>query len=186
MANPDMNMVALTGRLIKEGDLRYGQNGNAILRFSIAVNRVRRGADGSRTEETSFIDCVYFGKAAESVNQYLDKGRQVAISGELRQNRWEQDGQTRSKLEVFVNSITLLGGGQGRGQGDFQPQSQGGYQRSQGSYQGGQSNYQGQSYGTRAGQSGNSGSAPRTVSPKSVPEDIPGGPESFDDDVIPF
>jgi single-strand DNA-binding protein len=49
-----------------------------------------------------------FGKSAESVNQYLERGRQVSIIGELRQNRWEQDGQSRSKVEVVVNSLQLL------------------------------------------------------------------------------
>ena len=110
----DMNVVVLIGRLTRGSELRYSQNGGTpSLRFSIAVNRSRRGADGNWTEESSFFDCVYFAKNAEAMSQYLEKGRQVAIQGELRQNRWEVDGQQRSRVEIFVNNLTLLGQGQG-------------------------------------------------------------------------
>ena len=193
MANADLNMVALTGRLTREGDLRYTQGGMAILNFSIAVNRVRRSADGSRTDETSFIDCVYFGKAAEGINQYLEKGKQVAINGELRQDRWEQDGQTRSRIQVYVNSITLIGGSSRNGQ-DGGYQGNGGYQRQsnyQNNYQNNQNNgYQNNgSYGRSSyGQAGNMNNVQRNVPPQSaaIDDQLKGGPESFDDDVIPF
>ena len=108
MAN-DLNVVAVTGRLTRDSELRYSNGGMAIAKFSIAVNRRAKGADGQWADEASFFDCSMFGKAAEGVNQYLNKGTHVAINGELRQNRWEQDGQTRSKVEVMVNSLTLLG-----------------------------------------------------------------------------
>jgi len=49
------------------------------------------------------------------VYQYLVKGKQVAVEGELRQDRWEQDGQNRSKVEILANNVQLLGGGQGSG-----------------------------------------------------------------------
>ena len=101
----DINCVTLTGRLTRDAELKYTQNGGAIVRFSMAVNRSKRNADGSWAEEASYFDCVYFGKGAESVNSYLSRGRQVAVSGELRQSRWEQDGQTRSRVEVFVNRV---------------------------------------------------------------------------------
>ncbi|HOE89479.1 MAG: Single-stranded DNA-binding protein [Spirochaetes bacterium ADurb.Bin315] len=107
MAN-DMNVVALVGRLTRDSELRYTQGGMAIARFSIAVNRRKRTADNRWEDEANFFDCAMFGKSAESVNQYLERGRQVSIIGELRQNRWEQDGQSRSKVEIVVNSLQLL------------------------------------------------------------------------------
>ena len=107
----DINCVTLTGRLTRDAELKYTQNGGAIVRFSMAVNRSKRNADGSWAEEASYFDCVYLGKGAESVNSYLSRGRQVAVSGELRQSRWEQDGQTRSRVEVFVNNLSLLSQG---------------------------------------------------------------------------
>lgn len=113
MAN-DLNVVALTGRLTRDSELKYSQGGSAIARFTLASNRRVKGSDGNWNEEVSFFDCTMFGKRAEGVNQYLNKGQQVAINGELRQNRWEQDGQNRSKVEVIVLSITLIGS-QGQG-----------------------------------------------------------------------
>lgn len=108
----DLNMVALTGRLTRDSELRYTNNSMAIAKFSIAVNRRTKKGD-QWTEEASFFDCSMFGKSAEGVNQYLTKGTQVAINAELRQERWEQDGQNRSKVALVVNSLTLLGSPQG-------------------------------------------------------------------------
>ncbi len=110
----DINSVTLVGRLTRNGECKYTQNGGAVVRFSLAVNRAKRSADGKWEEETSYFDCIYFGKAAEAVNPYLEKGRQVAVQGELRQSRWEQDGQTRSRVEIFVNNLSL---GQSQGAG---------------------------------------------------------------------
>ena len=105
----DLNVVALTGRLTRNSELRYTNGGMAVAKFSIAVNRKTKTADGRWEDEASFFDCSYFGKGAEGVSQYLAKGTQVAVNGSLVQSRWEQDGQNRSKVEVMVNSITLLG-----------------------------------------------------------------------------
>ncbi|AEC01927.1 single-stranded DNA-binding protein [Parasphaerochaeta coccoides] len=133
MAN-DLNVVALVGRLTRESELRYANSGSAVCRFSIAVNR-RKKTGETWEDEASYFDCVLFGKSAENLHQYLDKGRQVSIVGELRQNRWEQEGQSRSKVEVFVTNLQLLGSSsgnadsrssdRGRQQGGFNPSEQG-------------------------------------------------------------
>ena len=67
---------------------------------------------------------MLFGRQGESINQYLVKGKQVGIDGELRQNRWEQDGQSRSKVEITAYNVMLLGGGRGGGPSNA---SSGGY-----------------------------------------------------------
>ncbi len=108
MAN-DINSVVLVGRLTRESELKYLNNGTAVARLSLAVNRMKKSGD-QWEEEVSFIDVVIWGKTAESLNPYLTKGRQVAVLGELRQSRWEQDGQSRSKIEVSANSVQLIGG----------------------------------------------------------------------------
>lgn len=164
MAN-DLNVVALVGRLTRESELRYSSGGMAICRFSIAVNRRKRTADNRWEDEANFFDCTLFGKSAESLNQYLEKGRQVSIIGELRQSRWEQDGQNRSKVEVVVNSLQLLSSPGGSSEG------RGGQQRNYGDQQSqrGQGQYQ-----ERAG---------RQEAPEAF--DM-AGPEQFDDDQIPF
>ncbi|MGF7108199.1 single-stranded DNA-binding protein [Treponema pedis] len=108
----DINHVVLVGRLTRDAELRYTSSGIAVCNFAIAVNRRRKNGD-EWSEETSFFDVVLWGRQGESLNQYLIKGKQVAIDGELRQNRWEQDGQTRSRIEIVANNLQLLGGGQG-------------------------------------------------------------------------
>jgi single-strand DNA-binding protein len=104
----DNNIVSINGRLVREAVLSYSNGGTAILKFSIAVNRSVKKGD-KWEDEASFFDCSYFGKMAESVNKYLEKGKQVSIVGELVQNRWENDGQKHSKVEIIVNKLQLLG-----------------------------------------------------------------------------
>jgi len=111
MAN-DTNIVVLVGRLTRESELRFTNSGTAVSRFSIAVNRMKRSGD-QREEEVSFFDITVWGKQAEVLNPYLTKGRQICVNGELRQSRWEQDGQSRSKIEVVANNIQLLGSSSG-------------------------------------------------------------------------
>lgn len=111
----DINHVVLIGRLTRDAELKYTNTGTAICRLSIAVNR-RRKVDDQWTDEASFFDIVIWGKTGEAIAQYLVKGKQIAIDGELRQNKWEQDGQTRSKVEVVANNVQLLGGKSGERQ----------------------------------------------------------------------
>lgn len=129
----DINRVILVGRLTRDAELRYTGGGMAVCKFSIAINRRKRS--GERWEdEAHFFDIVLFGKQGEAINQYLVKGKQVGIDGELRQNRWEQDGQARSKVEIAAFNVQLLGGGRGGpNQGGSAPYSEGS------SYQGGSS-----------------------------------------------
>ena len=108
MAN--LNHVTLIGRLTRDAELKYTNSGMAVTRLSLAVNRRKRSGD-QWTEEANFFDITVFGKTAENLTQYMTKGREIAVEGELRQSRWEQDGQPRSKVEVVGNNIQLLGGG---------------------------------------------------------------------------
>jgi len=108
----DVNHVTLIGRLTRDAELKYTSGGMAVCKFAIAVNRRRKQGE-QWIEEASFFDIVLFGRAGESINQYLVKGKQVAVEGELHQNRWEQDGQSRSKVEINASNVQLLGGGQG-------------------------------------------------------------------------
>ncbi len=117
MAN-DINMVVLVGRLTRDPEMRYTNSGTALCKFSLAVNRRKRSGDNNWTEEVSFFDVLLWGRQAETLNNYLTKGKQVAVNGELRQNRWEQDGQKRSRIEVVANNVQLLGSpSQGGGAG---------------------------------------------------------------------
>ncbi|MDR2747408.1 MAG: single-stranded DNA-binding protein [Treponema sp.] len=122
----DINHVVLVGRLTRDAELKYTANGQAVCKFSLAVDRRKKNGD-QWVEEVSFFDVVLWGKQGEAVNQYLLKGKQVGIEGELRQNRWEQDGQSRSKVEISATNLQLLGGGPG-GSTPSYGQGSGGYQ----------------------------------------------------------
>lgn len=107
----DLNHVTLIGRLTRDAETKYTGGGMAIASMSIAVNRrVKKGDQW--TEEASFFDVALFGKTAEALNKYLTKGKQIAVEGELKQDRWTTaDGQNRSKVVINANSIQLLGVG---------------------------------------------------------------------------
>lgn len=115
----DINQVILVGRITRDAELRYTASGTALCNFSIAVNRrVKKGDQWS--DEASFFDLTLWDKQAENLNKYLVKGTQIAVQGELRQDRWEKDGQKQSKVQVFVNNLQLLGsarGSSGEGRG---------------------------------------------------------------------
>jgi single-strand DNA-binding protein len=110
----DINQVVLVGRVTRDAELRYTASGTALSTFAVAVGRrVKKGDEW--TNEASFFDMTLWDKQAENLNKYLLKGTQVGVQGELRQERWEKDGQKQSKIQVFVNSIQLLGGGKREG-----------------------------------------------------------------------
>ena len=112
----DLNHVALIGRLTRDAELKYTSGGQAVCKFSVAVNRRRKNGD-QWEDEANFFDIVVWGRQGESLNQYLVKGKMVGIDGELRQDRWQQEGQNRSKVEIIANYLQLLGGGPGSGNG---------------------------------------------------------------------
>jgi single-strand DNA-binding protein len=117
----DINRVFLVGRLTRDAELKFTTGGTPVTKFSLALNRNKKNGD-QWEEEVNYFDIVLWGKSAENLTKYLVKGKQVAIDGELRQNRWEQEGQNRSKVEIHASNVQLLGGaGQSSGsQGDSQ------------------------------------------------------------------
>ncbi|MBE6050628.1 MAG: single-stranded DNA-binding protein [Clostridium sp.] len=100
-----MNKVALIGRLTKDPDLKFAAgSGTAVSRFTVAVNRQ------FKRDETDFINCVAFGKTAETISQYLTKGRQIAVTGSIRTGSYDaQDGTKRYTTDVAVESFEFIG-----------------------------------------------------------------------------
>jgi single-strand DNA-binding protein len=111
----DLNHVVLIGRLTREAELKYTAGGQAVCKFSIAVNRRKKNGD-QWEDEANFFDITVWGKQGESLHPYLTKGKMVGVDGELRQDRWQQDGQNRSKVEIVASYVQLLGGGGGSSQ----------------------------------------------------------------------
>ena len=112
----DINHVVLIGRLTRDAELKSLASGQAVCKFSIAVNRRKKSGD-SWEDEPNFFDIVVWGRQGESLHQYLVKGKMVCVDGELRQDRWEQEGQKRSKVEIIANYLQLLGGNPGGSSG---------------------------------------------------------------------
>ena len=109
-----MNRVAVVGNLTRDAQIRRTQSGMAVLSIGIAVNDRRKNPQtGEWGDYANFFDCTMFGSRAESLAQYLVKGQKVAIDGKLRWSQWQKDGQNRSKVEIVVDDIDLLGGKQG-------------------------------------------------------------------------
>ena len=111
----DLSVAVLVGRLTRDSELKYTNSGSAVCHFSVATSAKRKKGD-QWVEEASFWDVELWGKQGESLNQYLVKGKLVAVEGSMRQDRWEQDGQPRMKVIVSANTVQLLGGGQQQGQ----------------------------------------------------------------------
>ena len=123
----NFNQVIIAGNLVREMELRYLQNGTAVLNNCIAcTEKAKKG--GEWVDETVFLDFAVFGKTAEVMNQYLRKGSNVQLVGRLRQESWQDKntGDKRTKLTMTVDRMLMLGkrddqgGGQDSSHGDQQ------------------------------------------------------------------
>ena len=103
-----MNKVILTGRLTKDPDQRMSQNNLEISRFSLAAHGDFYSKNGEQNVE--FINCVAFGKTANTINRYCKKGSMIAVQGRLRNNTYDaQDGTKRYSTDVVVEQFEFLG-----------------------------------------------------------------------------
>lgn len=101
-----INQVTISGNLTKDAELRETAGGMSVLKGSVAVNERRKDPRTGEWEDyPNYVDFTIFGKRAEVLAQYLKKGTKVAIQGKLRQDRWESNGEKRSKLEVIADEI---------------------------------------------------------------------------------
>ncbi len=108
----DINSLVLSGRLTRDSELSYTESGMAVLRFSIANNR-RMKKNDEWIDYPQYFDCVIFSKRAESLNDYLKKGKQVVVSGSLKYESWQDrnTGDKRSKVNIFVDNLQMFSSG---------------------------------------------------------------------------
>lgn len=105
-----INVVNISGNLTRDSELRRTAGGTDILVFCVAVNDRRRNKQtGEWEDHPNFVDCTMFGTRAEKLAGMLAKGTKVCILGKLYYKSWERDGQKRSKIEVTVDDIELMG-----------------------------------------------------------------------------
>ena len=108
-----LNSVNLMGNLTRDPELRYTPQGKGVCTMSVAHNRVYT-SNGEKKTEVSYFDVEVWGAAAENCAKYLKKGRGVVVEGRLKQDRWEKDGKTQSKVKISANSVHFLPAGGGK------------------------------------------------------------------------
>jgi single-strand DNA-binding protein len=108
---PSYNKVILIGHVTRDPELRHSTKGTAVCQLGLAVNREWKSESGEKREDVTFVDVDAFGRTAETIGQYLKKGRPVMVEGRLKTETWEdkQTGGKRSKLKVVCESFQFLG-----------------------------------------------------------------------------
>jgi single-strand DNA-binding protein len=101
------NRVVIVGNLTRDVELRYTPSGTAVTDIALAVNdRVKK--NDQWVDEVNFFDVTLWGRTAEVAGEYLSKGSSVLIEGKLKQDRWEQEGKTRSKVKIVGEKMQML------------------------------------------------------------------------------
>ena len=113
-----VNKVILVGNLGRDAELRYTPGGAAVATLNMATTEIWNDKAGQRQEKTEWHRIVLWGKTAESLNEYLTKGKQIYVEGRLQTRQWDdKDGNKRYTTEIRGDRIVLLGGGSGGGRG---------------------------------------------------------------------
>ena len=131
-----VNKVILVGNLGRDAELKFTPGGFPISSFSIATTDRRKDKDGNWNEKTEWHRIKLLGKQAESLQDYLKKGKQIYVEGRLETRSWDdKDGQKKYMTEIIADRIQLLGGrgdggggrsGGSRGGDDFEDYHEGG------------------------------------------------------------
>jgi len=104
-----VNKVFILGRMGKDPEVRYTQDGSAVTTLSIATTTVSKESNGDKKEYTEWHRCVAFNKAADVAGKYTKKGDLIFIEGSLRTKKWDDNGTTRYATEIVVGRLQLLG-----------------------------------------------------------------------------
>jgi single-strand DNA-binding protein len=110
-----VNKVILVGNLGRDAELRYTPGGAPVATLNLATTEVWNDkASGQKQEKTEWHRIVLWGKSAESLSEYLTKGKQIFVEGRLQTRKWQdKDGNDKYTTEIRADRITLLGGGGG-------------------------------------------------------------------------
>ena len=117
-----VNKVILVGNLGRDAELRYTPGGAAVATLNMATTEVWNDKSGQKQEKTEWHRVVVWGKSAETLSEYLTKGKQIYVEGRLQTRQWDdKDGNKRYTTEIRGDRIVLLSGG-GGGMGAARPQ----------------------------------------------------------------
>ena len=114
-----VNKVILVGNLGRDAELRYTPGGAAVATLNLATTEVFKDREGQKKEDTQWHRVILWGKTAETLQDYLTKGKQIYVEGKLQTRKWkDKDGNDKYTTEVRGDRVVLLsGGGGGRGEG---------------------------------------------------------------------
>ena len=124
MAN--VNKVILIGNVTRDPEVKFTPKGSAVTEIGLAVNRSYSLDNGEKREEVTFIDVTFWGRQAETIGQYLSKGRPIFVEGRLKLDQWDdkESGQKRSKLKVVCENFQFIGAPKGGAEVSDQPPAQ--------------------------------------------------------------
>ena len=105
MAN--FNKVVLAGNLVNDPDLKFSDSGKAICKLTLAINSKYKSGEEWK-EEVSYFDVVAFGKLGELIAEHVEKGQSILVDGRAKQERWEKEGQKRSAVRFYADSVQFL------------------------------------------------------------------------------
>jgi single-strand DNA-binding protein len=114
-----VNKVILVGNLGRDAELRYTPGGAAVATLNLATTEVFKDREGQKKEDTQWHRVILWGKTAETLQDYLTKGKQIYVEGKLQTRKWkDKDGNDKYTTEIRGDRVVLLsGGGGGRGEG---------------------------------------------------------------------
>lgn len=109
----NVNRCELSGNVTRDGELKSTLGGTAVLTFGLAFNDRKRDGGGNWVDVPNFIDCVIYGKMAESLAEYVTKGKKLFVAGKLHYSSWaHKDGSRRSKIEIVIDCLDFAQTGQ--------------------------------------------------------------------------
>lgn len=108
-----MNLVVLTGRLVRDPELRYTPAGTAVTRFTVAVDRrlskeKKQEAESKNQPTADFIRCIAWNKTAELISNYTKKGSKIGLNGSIQTGSYQKDGHTVYTTDILVNTVEFL------------------------------------------------------------------------------
>lgn len=111
-----VNKVILVGNLGRDAELRYTPGGAAVATVNMATTDVYKDREGQKKEDTQWHRVILWGRTAESLHEYLTKGKQIYVEGRLQTRKWtDKDGVEKYTTEIRGDRVVLLGGGGGGG-----------------------------------------------------------------------
>jgi single-strand DNA-binding protein len=117
-----VNKAILVGNLGRDAEMRFTAGGTPVATVSLATTERYNDRDGNKKEDTQWHRVVIWGKTAESLHEYLTKGKQIYVEGRIQTREWtDKEGKQARTTEIRADRIVLLGGGGGAGGGGPRP-----------------------------------------------------------------